>query len=186
MNRTGKTVTILAVILAVGLGILYARGLLSVHQGMEPPASLAALRLQKPAKAAPDVAFTDAGGHRIALSSLKGRYVLLNLWATWCAPCVAELPQLSRLAAFAPGIKVVAVNTDRGEVDAAGFLKDHSADALGVYRDTDHVMMRNFVTPTLPVTVLIDPTGKVVARADGPADWDNPEAVAYFKRITGS
>ena len=186
MTRTGKTITILAVILAVGLGILYARGLLSVHQGMEPPASLSALHLQKPAKLAPDVAFSDARGARLPLKSFKGRYVLLNLWATWCAPCVAELPALSRLAAFAPGIRVVAVNTDRGDVDAAGFLKEHSASGLAVYKDSDRVMMRSFVTPTLPVTLLIDPDGKVVARADGPAEWDNPEAVAYFKRITGT
>jgi thiol-disulfide isomerase/thioredoxin len=183
---TKKIIISLAVIAALAMGILYARGLLSVHQGMEPPASLAALRLQKPAKTAPDVTFVTAGGQRVALSSFKGRYVLLNLWATWCAPCVAELPQLARLSAFAPGIKVVAVNTDRGDVDAAGFLKEHSASGLVVFKDADHVMMRSFVTPTLPVTVLIDPTGKVVARADGPADWDNPEAVAYFKRITGS
>ena len=181
-----KIVIIVAVVAALAFGILYARGLLSVHQGMEPPASLAALHLQKPAKDAPSVAFVTGAGQRLALSSFKGRYVLLNLWATWCAPCVAELPQLSRLSAFAPGIKVVAVNTDRGDVDAAGFLKEHSAGGLIVYKDADHVMMKTFVTPTLPVTVLIDPTGKVIARADGPADWDNPEAVAYFKRITGT
>jgi thiol-disulfide isomerase/thioredoxin len=186
MTRPQKITTIVAVVLTVALGILYARGLLSVHQGMDPPASISALALQKPAKAAPDVAFYDAAGRKLALSSLKGHYVLLNLWATWCAPCVAELPALSRLSAFAPGIKVVAVNTDRGDVDARGFLKEHSAGGLGVFKDTDRVMMRSFVTPTLPVTVLIDPEGKVIARADGPADWDNQESVAYFKRITGT
>src|ERR1700755_551711 len=143
-----KIVIVVAVIAALGLGILYARGLLSVHQGIEPPASLAALRLQKPAAAAPDVTFRDAAGNPVKLTGFKGRYVLLNLWATWCAPCVAELPQLARLSAFAPGVKVVAVNTDRGDVDAKGFLKEHSAGGLGVYKDTDRVMMRNFVTPT--------------------------------------
>jgi thiol-disulfide isomerase/thioredoxin len=185
MTRTAKIVTILAVIFAVGLGILYARGLLSVHEGLDPPPSLAALRLQKPAKPAPDVAFTDVTGHRQALSGLKGRYVLLNLWATWCAPCVAELPALARLRAFAPGLMVLAINADRGAVDAGGFLKSHHVD-LPVLRDSDTVMMKRFVVYGLPMTVLIDPDGKVVARADGPADWDNPEAVAYFKRITGS
>lgn len=186
MTRTGKTVTVLAVVFAVGLGILYARGLLSVHQGLEPPPSLAVLRLQKPAANAPDVAFVTGTGQRVALSQFKGRYVLLNLWATWCAPCVAELPALARLAKFAPGIKVVAVNTDRGDVDAVAFLKDHQASGLVVYKDADRVMMKSFVTPTLPVSVLIDPAGKIIARADGPADWDSPEAVAYFKRISGN
>lgn len=180
-----KIIITLAVIVALALGILYARGLLSVHQGMAPPPSLAALKLENPPEAAPDVAFTDQMGARHALSTFRGRFVLLNLWATWCAPCVAELPALSRLAAFAPGLRVLPVNMDRGTVDAAGFLKSHHV-KLPVFRDSDVVMLRSFKAYGLPMTVLIDPQGKIVARAEGPADWDSPEAVAYFKRITGS
>jgi thiol-disulfide isomerase/thioredoxin len=180
-----KIIISLAVIVAIACGILYARGLLSVHQGMAPPPSLAALKLEKTPNSAPDVGFADAGGARHALSAFRGRYVLLNLWATWCAPCVAELPALSRLAAFAPGLRVLAINTDRGTVDAAAFLKSHKV-ALPVWRDVDVTMLRSFNAYGLPMTVLIDPGGKIVAKAEGPADWDSPEAVAYFKRITGS
>jgi thiol-disulfide isomerase/thioredoxin len=182
---TKKIIISVAVIVALAFGILYARGLLAVHQGMEPPPSLAALKLEKTPKAAPDVAFTDAKGVRYSLSSFKGRFVLLNLWATWCAPCVAELPALSRLTAFAPGIRVIPVNMDRGEVDAAAFLKSHKV-KLPVFRDTDVVMLKSFGAYGLPMTVLIDPDGKVVAKAEGPADWDAPEAVKYFKRISGT
>lgn len=180
-----KIIISLALIAAIGLGILYARGLLSVHQGLEPPASLAALKLEKTPAPAPDVAFTDGAGRRFKLADFKGRYVLVNLWATWCAPCVAELPALSRLAAFAPGVRVLAINTDRQGIDAAAFLKSHRA-ALQVYRDSDVVMLKSFKAYGLPMTALIDPKGNIVARAEGPADWDSPEAVAYFKRITGS
>ena len=60
------------------------------------------------------------------------------------------------------------------------------AAGLGAHVDTKSMFMRSFVTPTLPVTVLIDPKGDVVARAEGPAEWDDPEAIAYFKRMTGS
>ncbi len=186
MNKPAKIVTVLAVILAVALGILYARGLLSVHQGLEPPASLAVLALEKTPKAAPDVHFADATGASHGLEAFRGRYVLVNLWATWCGPCVLELPSLARLQANAPGLKVVAINTDHEKVDAAAFLKSHGAGALPVYLDTDRMMLRSFVVPGLPTTILIDPTGKVVARAEGPAEWGSPEAVAYFKRITGS
>ena len=113
--------------------------------------------------------------------------MLLNLWATWCGPCVNELPSLARLSRFAPGLKVVAVDTaDRGNVDAAGFLKSHDAAALAVYRDSETVMMKSFGAFGLPMTVLIDPEGKIVAKAEGPADWGSPEVVAYFKRITGT
>jgi thiol-disulfide isomerase/thioredoxin len=182
---TKKIVIVLAAIVAIAFGVLYGNRLLSVHQGMEPPPSLAALKLEKPPQSAPDVAFADGAGARHALSAFRGRFVLLNLWATWCAPCVAELPALSRLAAFAPGLRVLAINADTGSVDAAAFLKSHHV-ALPVFRDSDVTMLKSFKAYGLPMTVLIDPDGKIVARAEGPADWDNPEAVAYFKRITGS
>jgi thiol-disulfide isomerase/thioredoxin len=182
---TKKIIISLSIIVALACGILYARGLLSVHQGMEPPPSLAALQLEKSPKTAPDVAFTDANGTRHALSTFRGRFVLVNLWATWCAPCVAELPALARLSVFAPGLQVIPVNMDRGTVDPVAFLKSHNV-KLPVFRDTDITMTRSFGAYGLPMTVLIDPSGKVVAKAAGPAEWDNPEAVKYFKRITGT
>src|SRR5882762_3036022 len=100
---TKKIIISLAVVVAVAFGFLYGKGLLSVHQGLEPPASLAVLKLEKAPKAAPAVTFADSAGGSHALDQFKGRYVLVNLWATWCAPCVAELPSLARLAAHAPG-----------------------------------------------------------------------------------
>jgi thiol-disulfide isomerase/thioredoxin len=183
---TKKIIISLAVIAALALGVLYGKGLLSVHQGFEPPASLAVLKLEKRPKPAPDVHFVDTLGTRHALDAFRGRYVLLNMWATWCGPCVNELPSLARLARFAPGLKVVAVDTDHEKVDAAGFLKSHGAGSLPVYLDSEHMLLRSFVVPGLPTTVLIGPDGKVIARAEGPADWGSAESVAYFKRITGS
>jgi thiol-disulfide isomerase/thioredoxin len=186
MNRPAKIITVLAILLAVALGILYGKGLLSVHQGLEPPASLAVLKLQNPPKPAPDVAFYDAAGGRHSLADYKGRYVLMNFWATWCAPCVAELPALAKLKVRVPGMALLAVNLDRTKVDAGSFLKGHQAAPLGVLTDNDNVMMRTFLLIGMPTTLLIDPKGNVVARAEGPAEWATPEAVKYFKRITGS
>ncbi|MES2472406.1 MAG: TlpA disulfide reductase family protein [Pseudomonadota bacterium] len=180
-----KIIISLSVIAAIAFGFLYGNGLLTVHHGLEPPASLAVLKLEKEPKSAPSVGF-DAGGRRYALEEFRGRYVLLNLWATWCAPCVAELPALVRLQARAPGLRVVAVNTDRKGVDAAAFLQANRARALVPYRDTDVTMLKSFKAYGLPLTVLIDPEGKIIARAEGPAEWDSPEAVKYFKRVTGS
>jgi thiol-disulfide isomerase/thioredoxin len=183
---TKKIIISLAVIAALALGVLYGKGLLTVHQGFQPPASLAVLQLEKTPKPAPDVRFTDAAGGGHALDAFRGRYVLLNMWATWCGPCVNELPSLARLSQFAPGLKVLAIDTDHEKVDAAGFLKSHNASALPVYVDSEKMMLRSFVVPGLPTTILIGPDGKVIARAEGPADWGSEEAVAYFKRITGS
>ena len=183
---TKKIIISLSVIAAIAFGFLYGKGLLSVHQGLEPPPSLAVLKFEKEPKNAPSVGFTDWSGRRHALESFRGRYVLLNLWATWCAPCVAELPALVRLQARATGLLVLAVNTDRSHVDAAAFLKANNARELVPYRDSDITMLKSFKAYGLPLTVLIDPEGKIVARAEGPAHWDDHEAIKYFRRVTGS
>ena len=180
MNRKiRKTSPIVLTVLA--LGVLYGIGAPPVHAGPAMPKPMA---VQKPAKAAPAVSFTDAGGARHALASYTGHYGLLNMWATWCAPCVAELPALTRLKAAAPGLTVLAVDMDRGQVDAPGFLKAHNAAVLGSLRDTDITLMRAFGAFGLPTTVLIDPKGNVVGRAEGPATWDSPDSIAYFKSLS--
>jgi len=187
MTKPAKAITVLAILLAVAMGILYGKGLLAVHQGQEPPASLAVLKLQNPAKPAPQVAFSDVRGQRHALADFKGRYVLLNLWATWCGPCVAELPALATLSRHVPGLRVIAVDVGRDTAQQAdAFLKSHNAERLGTFVDTDIAMVRNFGAYGLPMTALIDPEGNVIAKAEGPAEWATPEAVKYFKRITGS
>ena len=170
----------LGIVAVLAVGVLYGIGALPVHAAPAMPKPMVA---QKPAKAAPTVAFTDAAKVRHPLASYKGHYVLLNMWATWCAPCVAELPALTRLKAAVPGLTVLAVNMDRGQVDAAGFLKSHNAAMLGSLRDTDITLMRSFGAFGLPTTVLIDPKGNVLGRAEGPATWDSPETIAYFKSL---
>jgi thiol-disulfide isomerase/thioredoxin len=141
---------------------------------------------EKAAKAAPAVSFTDARGVRHSLKEYQGKYVLLNMWATWCAPCVAELPALARLKAAVPGMTVLAVDlTGKKETPAKAdaFLKSHNAASLGTAVDTETVFMRSFTAAVMPTTVLIDPKGKVIARAEGPAEWASPAAIAYFQSL---
>jgi len=182
-----KKITIsLAVIAALALGVLYGKGLLSVHQGFWPPPSLSVLVLEKQPKLAPSGSFSDAVGGRHALDAFRGRYVLLNLWATWCGPCVNELPSLARLAKFTPGLKVLAVDWREKPQAVDAFLKSHNAGSLPTLVDDSGALMRGLGAYGLPMTVLIDPQGKIIARAAGPADWGSEESVAYFKRITAS
>ena len=173
------------VALALGstLAVLYGFGTAAVNAAPAMPKPLVA---EKAAKAAPDVAFTDAEGARHTLKEYRGKYVLLNMWATWCAGCVAELPALAKLKAAAPNITLLAVDlTGKRETPAiaAAFLKSHKAESLGTAVDTDVTFMRKFLTPSLPVTVLIDPSGKIVARSDLPAEWASPAFVSYFKGL---
>jgi thiol-disulfide isomerase/thioredoxin len=150
-----------------------------------PPAALTELKSEAP-RAVPDVAFNDASGIRHTLSAFRGRYVLLNLWATWCAPCVKELPALAKLQrAVPPGaLTVLPVNVGRGSAgETAAFLKQHHAESLPVYLDTDSAFIRAFGAFGLPLSILIDPKGHEIARAVGPAGWDAPGAIAYFKAL---
>ncbi len=187
MNLSKNLTTILAAAAVftavVGLVVLYLNMPAPVHDAAEKPAALAKLQPSKP-QAVPDVAFTDATGKRLGLADFKGRYVLLNLWATWCGPCVKELPALATLSRDAPEVTVVAVNVGRSTApETLAFLKAHKADRLNVYTDGNVALMRAFTAYGLPVSVLIDPKGREIARALGPAEWDAPEAVAYFKAL---
>jgi thiol-disulfide isomerase/thioredoxin len=151
-----------------------------------PPAALAPFALAAKPSAVPAVAIGDSSGARRSLAAFRGRYVLLNLWAPWCAPCVKELPALARLKAALPKqqIAIVAVDVGRGSAaDARRFLDDHDAKALDTYVDTNIALLRAFGAYGLPLTILIDPDGREIGRAIGPAAWDSKDAVAYFRAL---
>jgi thiol-disulfide isomerase/thioredoxin len=179
---------LLAGILAIGavLGVLYVILSAPVHAVADVPEALARLKPLDAPQIAPAVAITDEKGDRLMLSAFRGRYVLVNLWATWCGPCVRELPALSGLEAAVPQsrLKVLAVNVGRsGAEETAQFLKAHKAAHLGVWLDTQVALVRAFKAYGLPTSVLIDPDGKVVARAVGASDWSAPSAIAYFQNL---
>lgn len=135
----------------------------------------------------PDLSFTTADGETTTLADLHGRSVLVNLWATWCAPCLREMPMLDRLAqdAAGPGLSLIALNQDRGGLDvAAPYWDDKNFAALTLYLDPGLVTGRALKPRGLPLTVLIDPNGREIARLAGIASWDNPEVIAYFKAIS--
>jgi thiol-disulfide isomerase/thioredoxin len=135
-------------------------------------------------KTVPEIAFTDATGGRHSLSAYRGRYVLLNLWASYCAPCVQELPALAALKQAAPELTVLAVDVGRDTPEqAAAFLKEHGAGDLNVLLDTDLAFIRTLKAYGLPVTVLIDPQGREIGRAMGAVAWDSAKSVAYFNSL---
>ncbi len=177
----------LAVILAGALAVaLYVTRSGPVHEAAtRPPAVLAKLRFaQKPGPIGA-AAIADSSGHLHKLSEFRGRYVLLNLWATWCAPCVRELPALARLqSAVEPNrLAVIPVNVGRSTAqETAAFLKSHDA-ALPVYVDSSFAFLRAFRAYGLPVTILIDPRGREIARATGAVSWDAKDSIAYFRSL---
>lgn len=171
----------LGLLAVLACGVLYGIGYSPVHDKPQRPAALVT---QPGAKAAPDAAFTDAKGGRHSLGDFRGHYLLLNLWATYCAPCVAELPALAKLKQAVPDLQVVAVDVGRDSPQLAdAFLKAHKAGGLDTYSDTDIALIRAFRAVGLPVTLLIDPQGHIVARAEGGAAWDAPDSIAYFQTL---
>jgi thiol-disulfide isomerase/thioredoxin len=152
----------------------------------EPPRSggMRQFTLNDPPLPVPETRFLDAAGREMALGDLKGRVLLVNFWATWCAPCVEELPSLDRLQAEmgSKDFAVLAINEDRqGAKAAVPFLEKHGLKNLAVHVDRQMALARALGLRGMPSTYLVDRTGKVVGALVGVAEWDSPEAKALIR-----
>ncbi|MBE0692671.1 MAG: TlpA family protein disulfide reductase, partial [Aquamicrobium sp.] len=155
-----------------------ARGEVAAMLAASPPQSLRGLSFN-----APD-------GTPMTLADLSGRTVLLNLWATWCAPCRHEMPALNQLQIEEGGadFEVVAINVDTGgDEKPKRFLEETGVDALGYYRDATmgvfNELKRRGLALGLPVTVLIDGDGCMLAHMNGPAEWASADAKALLAAV---
>jgi len=129
----------------------------------------------------PAIVLVDGEGAELALSDWQGQWVVLNFWATWCAPCRHEMPSLDRLQAAMPDIAVLPVATGRNSVEAiAKFYGEAGVTALPVLRDPKSELARNMGVMGLPVTVILNPGGREVARLIGDAEWDSASAQAVL------
>jgi thiol-disulfide isomerase/thioredoxin len=130
---------------------------------------------------APVFALND-GQHAVDLSQLRGHVVLLNFWASWCAPCIEELPSLEELQRQLPQVEVVAVSTDEDAVAYQRFLTEHSVSLLTV-RDADQRSNAMYGTFRFPETYVIDKSGIIRRKFIGPQEWTSPEIVGYLQKL---
>jgi thiol-disulfide isomerase/thioredoxin len=147
-----------------------------------------ALQRTEPPAAAPDIVFIDAGGGEHRLSEFRGHGMVINLWATWCMPCVAEMPSLATLSkALAPAdIAVLPLSSDRGGAAAVqAFFRKHEIGGLPVLLDPQGAAARAFGVEGIPVSVIVDKAGRVQARLEGSADWSTPGAAAVVRKLVG-
>lgn len=134
------------------------------------------------------LAFTNAEGQPTTFDSLRGKALVVNFWATWCAPCVAEMPALDRLRAMVAGegIEVLALSSDRGgRAQVEPFYQRIGIRNLGIWLDPRGGTGRALGVRVLPTTILVDRGGMEVARLLGEAEWDQPPVVAAVRRVTG-
>lgn len=124
--------------------------------------------------------FLNEAGEKIGFDAFRGKVVLVNLWATWCAPCRREMPSIDRLAAelTGPEFQVVAISVDLGGADKAReFFSEIGIANLDFYIDPTARVGKAFKAFGLPLTVILDAEGRELGRLVGPAEWDTPEAL---------
>jgi thiol-disulfide isomerase/thioredoxin len=132
----------------------------------------------------PEIAFTTESGAAASLAAWKGRVVLVNLWATWCAPCREEMPALAALqgAMGSKDFEVVAISLDRKGLEASkAFLAEVGAQALKLYADPTSETLNKLQAVGLPASLLIDREGREIGRVLGPAQWNSAEAKALIQ-----
>jgi thiol-disulfide isomerase/thioredoxin len=133
-------------------------------------------------KPMPDASFTAPNGDQVKLADFKGRPVILNLWATWCGPCIAEMPALDRMAAREMGqVHVLAVSQDmKGKEAVDRWWKDAALKTLQSYLDPKADLSFAFGGGTLPTTLYYNSQGKEVWRVVGASQWDGEAAKALL------
>jgi len=153
---------------------------------------VAALLPADPPQSLKSLAFNDPDGKPMTLADHAGKTLLLNLWATWCAPCRAEMPALDALQKEkgSDAFQVVAVNVDTGDdAKPKKFLGDIGIETLGYYRDSTMGLFNDVkkrgLALGLPVTMLIDGDGCLIAHMNGPAEWSSPDAKRLVEAALG-
>jgi thiol-disulfide isomerase/thioredoxin len=157
-----------------------ARGEVAAMSPADPPQSLMSL------------AFNAPGGSPITIADFGGKTLLMNLWATWCAPCRAEMPALDALQKEMGSdvFEVVAVNVDTGDdTKPRAFLAETGVETLAYYRDNTlglfNELKKRSLAFGLPVTLLIDGDGCLLANMNGPAEWASADAKAFISAALG-
>ena len=138
---------------------------------------------------APRISFNDRDNRALGLEGFRGRVVLVNFWATWCGPCLREMPSLERLQVRlgGAGFTVLALSVDRkGWAAMTPYIERLGLAKLPVYHDPSSAAARALGVQGLPTTILIDRQGREIGRLTGPAEWDSPESVALMRHYMGS
>jgi thiol-disulfide isomerase/thioredoxin len=186
LTRLLRTALVLSAALYVGCGETGNRE--TGTPALTPAGEVADFVPADAPKPVPDAAFKDAEGNEVRLSDFRGKTLLVNFWATWCAPCKVEMPSLDRLQAKLGGDRfaVVAISSDRaGKRAVDPYFDEAGLTALARYYDPSNAVGMAMGVAGLPMTVLIDAEGRELGRMLGDAEWDGPDALALIRQAMG-
>ncbi len=135
----------------------------------------------------PAFELTDMDGRRVQLSEYRGKVVVLNFWATWCPPCVEEMPSLNRFQeTFGPrGVVVLAVSVDDDEQALRRFVSDYRL-KMTILRDPGRRVSARYQTYKYPESYILDRRGRLVQKIVGPADWNDPSMLTFFQKFSSA
>jgi len=175
--------SVLCLVISVGI----AQGFF--HKRKQPAISedlFKKLNIERPKEKVPAPNFTleDLNGRKVGLKGLKGKVIFLNFWATWCAPCVQEMPTMEKLhKTFGQkGLTVLAVNYREDAKEVKKFFSKYKLTFIALL-DLDGKVSERYRTWGLPVTVIINKRGEIVAKVIGSRDWHSPDAKEFFRRL---
>lgn len=187
---SSRRLAILVVLLIVAGGLAFAAiesrgGGDSQAGGQVNEPALGQFVPYSPSRPAPKVDFTDLSGRPFGFEDFAGKVVLVNLWATWCAPCRHEMPSLDRLQSdLGDKIAILAVSEDIGGAKAVDpFMTKLGLKRIRLYLDPKSALGRAFKIDGLPTSFVIDDKGLVQGRVEGEAQWDSPKMLAVLARF---
>ena len=182
MVRWSRIAAVLLPLVLAGAGTAAEDGAVSVERPR-----LGEFIPNSPPIPAPTISVVDLAGNTVSLSEFAGRFVLINFWATWCEPCLREMPSLERMQSrLGDQITVVAISEDRGgSKTVEPFINKLGLKSFKTYLDPKSDAGRAFKVGGLPTSFLIDREGRVLGRIEGAAEWDSPKLLGVLKSFLG-
>ncbi|MBC8119435.1 MAG: TlpA family protein disulfide reductase [Burkholderiaceae bacterium] len=147
-------------------------------------ASAAEIKRWRGKPAAPPIALLDVDGAPVSLQQFLGKVVLVNFWATWCEPCIAEMPSMQKLRdrLAAEGFEVLAINYQEGPARIAAFMQKLNL-SFPIVRDTDGQVARQWGARVFPASYLVNRSGTIRYAINGSADWTSPSLVSTIRTL---
>ncbi len=186
--KNKKIFLVALLVLCIGAFALYDLGNTpknNIPQGLTAGAMKRFVFHDKP-KPAPTGVFRDAQGNEASFADYKGKVILVNLWATWCAPCIKEMPDLNELQKShgSEKFEVVLLSENQDGIESSlAFLKENNITHLNTYHDFDRSIARSLKSNALPTSVIINAEGNEVGRLLGPAAWNSGDAKVLINFI---